>query len=262
MVARHPVSERTLWQYQELLKNLVLKDLKLKYGGSWLGFVWSLLNPLILIIVYSIAFKYILRIQLENFTLFLITGILPWIFFSTAVTASTTAILSNGNLVKNIHFPREILPLSTVLFNLIQFLLALAIFFPAAILLQAPLTWALLAYVAVLVLHLAFTVGVALALSAVTVFYQDVKHLTEVGLMTLFWMTPILYHLSMVPARVRWLFQLNPLTVYITSYQDIVYWGRWPAWETWGLGLLWAGLSLALGYWIFRRFHPSFAEEL
>ncbi len=254
--------ERTLWQYRELLKNLVLKDLKLKYGGSWLGFVWSLLNPLILIVVYSIAFKYILRIQLENFTLFLITGILPWIFFSTAVMASTTAILSNGNLVKKIHFPREILPLSTVLFNLIQFLFALIVFFPALIFLGAPLRGAVAAYPLVLLLHFAFTVGIALLLSAVTVFYQDVRHLTEVGLLALFWVTPIIYHLSMVPERVRWLFQLNPLTAYISAYQDVIYWGRWPAGETWGLALLWAGLSLALGSWVFRRYHPSFAEEL
>ncbi len=254
--------EPKVWHYRELLKNLIVKDLKLKYRGSFLGFLWSLLNPLAMITVYSIAFKYILRIQLENFTLFLFTGILPWTFFSATAMASTEAVISNANLVKKIYFPREILPLATVLFNLVQFLMALAVFFPVLIFLQGKLSWALLAYPVVMLLHLAFTVGVALLLSAITVFYQDVKHLTEVGLMTLFWITPVLYHLSMVPQQGQILFKLNPLTVYITAYQDIVYWGRWPAMETWALGVLWAGAMLVLGWWVFRRYKPFFVEEL
>lgn len=252
----------SIWAYRELLKNLILKDLKIRYGGSLLGFAWSLLHPLAMIVVYSVALKFILRIQLEKYTLFLITGILPWIFFSSSVNASTSAIISDANLVKKIRFPREILPLATVQFNLVQFLMALVVFFPALIFLQAELGWTLLAYPAVLALHVGFTLGVALLLSAVTVFYQDIKHLTEVGLMILFWLTPILYHLSMVPERVRWVFKLNPLAVYITAYQDIIYWGRWPTWDVWVVGVLWVAASVALGSWVFRRYDPRFAEEL
>ena len=99
-------------------------------------------------------------------------------------------------------------------------------------------------------------------LSAVTVFYPDIKHLTEVALMILFWMTPIIYHLSMVPQQVRTLFRINPLTAYISAYQDIVYWGRWPPFETWTLAGLWAAAMLALGSWVFHYHKPSFAEEL
>lgn len=252
----------SIWTYRELLKNMILKDLKIRYGGSLLGVAWSLLHPLAMILVYSVALKYILRIQLENYTLFLITGILPWIFFSSSANASTSAIISDANLVKKIRFPREILPLATVLFNLVQFLMALAVFFPALIFLQAELGWTLLAYPAVVLVHAAFTLGVALLLSAVTVFYQDIKHLTEVGLMILFWLTPVVYHLSMVPERVQWLFKLNPLAVYIACYQDIIYWGRWPTWDSWVVGVLWVAASLALGMWVFRRYDPRFAEEL
>ncbi len=251
-----------IWAYRELLRNLILKDLKIRYGGSLLGLAWSLLNPLAMIVVYSIAFKYILRIQVENYTVFLITGLLPWSFFNSCVGASTSAVISNDKLVKKIRFPREILPLATVQFNLIQFLMALVVFFPALIFLEAELGWSLLAYPAVLALHVGFTLGVALLLSAVTVIYQDIKHLTGVGLMILFWVTPILYPLSMVPERVRWLFKLNPLTVYLTGYQDIIYWGRWPTWDTWVLGTLWVAASVALGSWVFRRYDPRFAEEL
>ncbi len=251
-----------IWAYRELLKNLILKDLKIRYGGSFLGFAWSLVNPLAMIVVYTIAFKYIFRIGLGNYTVFLITGLLPWGFFSSSVSASTMAVISDANLVKKIRFPREILPLATVQFNLVQFLMALVIFFPALIFLQAELGWTLLAYPAVLALHVGFTLGVALLLSAVTVFYQDIKHLTEVGLMILFRVTPILYPISMVPERVRWLFKLNPLAVYIIAYQDIIYFGRWPTWDTWVLGTLWVAASVALGSWVFRRYDPRFAEEL
>ncbi len=251
-----------IWAYRELLKNLILKDLKIRYGGSLLGLAWSLLNPLAMIVVYSIVFKYIFRIGLENYTVFLITGLLPWSFFGSSVSASTGAVIADTNLVKKIRFPREILPLATVQFNLVQFLMALAVFFPALIFFQAELGWTLLAFPAVLALHVGFTLGVALLLSAVSVFYQDIKHLTEVVLMILFWATPVVYPLSMVPERVRWLFKLNPLTVYLTGYQDIIFFGRWPPWDTWVLGTLWVAASVALGSWVFRRYDPRFAEEL
>jgi ABC-2 type transport system permease protein len=256
------MEQPNVWQYRELLRNLVLKDLRLKYRSSVLGFLWSLLTPLAMILVYSLAFKYILRIQLENFTLFLFTGILPWTFFSATAMGSTLALVSNAGLVKQIYFPLEILVLATVFFNLVQFLLALAVFFPILIFLQAKLSWILLAYPAVLLLEVTFTVGVALLLSAVTVFYQDVKHVTEVVLMVLFWITPVLYHLSMVPEPGQTLFKLNPLTAYITAYQDIVYWGRSPSTESWALGSLAAVCMLALGGWVFRRCRRSLGEEL
>ncbi len=251
-----------IWHYSELLKNLIAKDLKLKYRGSILGFLWSLVNPLVTIIVYSLAFTYILKVQVQNFTLFLMSGILPWTFFSGAVMASTLAVTANGNLIKKIHFPRELLPISTVLFNLAQFLLALLVFFPALIFLGARLTMVLVAYPLILLLHVAFTLGLAFVLSAVTVFFQDVKHLTEVGLMMLFWMTPIIYDLSMIPGQAQVYFKLNPLTAYITAYQDIVYWGRWPTTQTWALAALWAVIALGLGWLVFLRYQPSFAEEL
>jgi ABC-2 type transport system permease protein len=251
-----------VFQYRELLKNLVIKDLKVKYRNSFLGFLWSLLNPLMMIVVYSVALKYILRVQVENFPLFLIVGILPWNLFSGTAMASTEAIIGNANLIKKISFPREILPIAAVFFHLAQFLLALLVFFPALIFLGAPWTPAITAYPIVLLLQVTFTLGVALLLSAVTLSYRDVKYLTEVALMILFWMTPIIYHLPMVPEQVRWLFELNPMTAYITAYHEMLYWGRWPSAQMLLLGSMWAGLALWVGSWVFSRRKPFFAEEL
>ncbi|MEM4402526.1 MAG: ABC transporter permease [Candidatus Caldarchaeum sp.] len=262
MSAKAVETQHSLFQYRELLKNLVIKDLKVKYRNSFLGFLWSLLNPLMMIIVYSIAMKYIMRVQIEHYTLFIISGILPWNLFSGATIASTEAIIGNANLIKKIAFPREILPIATVLFHFAQFLLALLVFFPALAFLGAPWTPAIVAYPLVLLLQIVFTLGAAFFLSAMTVSYRDVKYLTEVTLMILFWMTPVIYHLSMVPEPVRWLFELNPMTAYITAYHDILYWGRWPDAQMLLLGSLWALVALGIGSWIFRRRQRFFAEDL
>lgn len=262
MSAQRADGHLSLLQYRELLKNLVIKDLKVKYRNSFLGFLWSLLNPLMMIVVYSVAMKYIMRVQIEHYTLFIISGILPWHLFNGTAMASTEAIIGNANLIKKIAFPREILPISTVLFHLAQFLLALLVFFPALIFLGAPWTPAIAAYPLILLLQVIFTLGVALFLSAITVSYRDVKYLTEVALMILFWMTPVIYHLSMVPEQVRWLFELNPMTAYITAYHDMLYWGRWPSAQMLLLGSLWAGLALIAGNWVFRRRQQCFAEDL
>ena len=251
-----------LFSYKELVRNLVAKDLKVKYRGSVLGLLWSLLNPLVMIVVYSFAFQYILRIGIKNYPLFLITGILPWTFFSGALIASTDAIIGNASLVKKVHFPLGILPISTVLFSFIQLLLALAVFFPAIFVFKPDTSVLLLLYVPVLVLYSLFTLGVALILSAITPLYRDVKHLTEVVLMALFWLTPILYSISQVPERLRIVIMLNPLTAFITSYQDIVYWGKLPDMYVLLSMFLWTILSLALGYLVFRHRQFSFAEEL
>lgn len=249
-------------RYGGLLKNLVVKDLKVKYRNSFLGFLWSLLNPLMMIVVYSIALRYILRVQLDNFTLFLISGILPWNFFSAAMMASTEAVIGNANLIKKIDFPREILPLSTVLFYLVQLLLALLVFFPLMPLLGAKLTLALAAFPLVLLLHWTFAAGVALFLSAITVFYRDVKYLTEVGLLILFWMTPIVYDLSMVPEAARSIFRLNPLAAYITAYRDIFYRGHVPDLQMLIVGAVWAMGAVVIGSWVFSRRKSFFVEGL
>ncbi|MCS7197418.1 MAG: ABC transporter permease [Candidatus Bipolaricaulota bacterium] len=255
-------TQPSLFQYRELLKNLVIKDLKVKYRNSFLGFLWSLLNPLMMIIVYSVVLRYILRVQIENFPLFLIIGILPWNLFSGTAIAATEAITGNANLIKKIAFPREVLPLATVLFHVAQFLLALLVFFPALAFLGAPWTPAIALYPLVLLLQVVFTGGVALFLSAIAVAYRDIKYLTEIALMILFWMTPVVYHFSMVPERVRWLFELNPMTAYITAYHDMLYWGRWPDAQMVLLGSLWAVLALGVGSWVFRRRQRLFTEDL
>lgn len=249
-------------RYRDLLWNLVATELKVKYRGSVLGFVWSLLNPLALILIYSVAFSYILRIQIERFTVFLIAGILPWGFFASSANASTISLMVNASLLKKVSFPREIIPAATVTFNLIQMLLALAVFLPSLLVIRGYLPWTLVFYPAVLGLQVLFVIGVALALSSLTVIFRDLRHLTEVGLTMLFWLTPIVFHISMVPPALAPVFAANPMTAFVSAYQDIAYWGRPPSAAQFLTMAVWAAAALAAGLGIFRRRAPYLAEDL
>jgi ABC-type polysaccharide/polyol phosphate export permease len=249
------------YNYRYLIKNLVLRDLKLKYRGSALGVVWSLLRPLLMIGVYTLAFKFVVRIQMENYVYFLLVGLLPWNFFQGAVMASTGSITNNGNLIKKVLFPRATLPVSSVLFNLAQFLLALAVFLPLFFIIGGlPFQWVFLLFFPLLIFHLLFTIGISLLLSALTASFRDVVHLTEVGLVLLFWVTPIIYSITMVPSNFQFLMKLNPLASYAIAYQDILFWGRIP--ETLILASLafWTFTIYLLGSLVFKWYDPSFAE--
>lgn len=251
-----------LVRYRDLLVQLVATELRVKYRGSVLGFLWSLLNPLALIVVYSLAFRYIIRIQIDRYTVFLVAGLLPWQFFASSLAASTVSLMTNASLLKKVQFPREVLPVATVLFNLIQKVLALLVFLPSLLVLRDGVPWTVVFYPAVLALQTLFVIGAALALSALTVTFRDLRHLTEVALMMLFWLTPIVYAAAMVPPALQGLFALNPMVSFATAYQDIVYWGRPPAAATVAAMLAWAAASLAAGSVVFRRRAPYLAEEL
>ena len=252
-----------LLHYRTLIKNLVFKDLKLKYRDSVLGVVWSLLNPLLLLVVYTVAFKIVLRVQTENYPYFLLSALLPWTFFSSSLIASTQSITGNANLIRKVYFPRETLPIATVLFAFSQLILALIVFLPALVLISGVRIYSTaLLFIPLLLLHLLFTLGLAFILSTCTVFSRDVMHLTEVALVLCFWMTPIVYPASMAPPKLQLLFQLSPLAAFAIAYQDVLFWGKVP--EPLVLSTLggWTVVALLGGYAIFRRFSPGFAEEV
>jgi ABC-type polysaccharide/polyol phosphate export permease len=252
-----------LLRYRALVKNLVFKDLKLKYRDSILGVVWSLLNPLLLLVVYTVAFKSILRVQTENYPYFLLAGLLPWNFFASSLTASTQAITGNANLIKKVYFPRETLPIATVLFTFSQLLLALAVFLPALLLVSGVRPhWTAILFIPLLLFHVLFTLGLAFILATCTAFFRDVAHLTEVAVVLLFWMTPIVYPATMAPEKLQLFFKLSPPAAFAIAYQDVLFWGRLP--EELVLATLLGGTFAALlgGYALFHRFSPAFAEQV
>ena len=253
---------KSLFQYRELIRNLVIKDLKLKYRDSVLGFLWSLANPLLLILVYSFVFGHIMRGGPENFAYFLMVGILPWNFFAQSLMMSTGSILDNGNLIRKVALPMEVFPVATVLFNLAQFVFALIVFFPMAwLFFKVPVAWSWINFLPVLGLQILFTLGLCFIISTVTVFYRDVRHFTEIFLMLFFWLTPIIYDMRSAHATLKKVLYMNPFSYFILGYQDALYRNTFSSLNQWLVVTSLAILSIAAGYTLFIVCKARFAEE-
>jgi homopolymeric O-antigen transport system permease protein len=253
----------TLFRYRELIRNLVVKDLKIKYRDSTIGLLWSLVNPLLLILVYSFVFSHILKAEIANFSYFLLTGILPWNFFAQSIMMATGSIVDNGGLIRKVAVPMAVFPVATVLFNLAQFGLALLVFLPIALVsFQLTMSWATLWFFPLLLMHLLFTVGLSFIVSTATVFYRDVRHFVEIGLMLLFWLTPIIYEIRSIPEPLRSLIYLNPQTFFILTYQDIFYRQTVPASSRCVILIIVSMASLWVGYRVNQCYKVRFAEEV
>lgn len=250
-------------RYRELLKNLVLKDLKLKYRGSIFGFLWSLVNPLIMITVYTVVFTFILRVRSEGFAFFILIGILAWTSFAQAVTMSSGAIIDNAALIKSLNFPRAILPTSAVLFNLAQYLLTVVVFLPMMLVIyRAPPTPYMLLFPIFLALQVTFTIGLAFLLSTATAFFRDVRHLIEVALLVLFWTTPIVYELRQVPETLRLPIMMSPMSPYIVAYQQLFYYRQAPDATVWFLAMAYALIAVIAGAATFVSAQSRLTEQI
>jgi ABC-2 type transport system permease protein len=253
----------SIFSYRELLKNLVLKDLKLKYRGSVFGFIWSLANPLLMIVVYALAFTYVLRVRSERFIFYLMLGQLSWTFFANSASMSTGSIVENSGLIKSVFFPRAILPVGTVLFNLAQYLLTVLVFLPAMLLwYKVPLAAPMALFPVFLALQTAFTIGVALILATATAFLRDIRHLLEVALAALFWATPILYELRQVPDRLRLVILLSPMSPFIVAYQKLFFYREWPEPTVWLVAAVYAVGAFVIGTMLILAFEDRFTEQV
>jgi len=247
--------------YKQLIRSLVAKDLKLKYRGSVLGFLWSLVNPLIMLAVYTLAFKVIMQVQSEGFVFLLLVGILAWNFFVGALVMSTGAIVDNAGLLKSVLFPRAVLPISSVMFNFAQYVLTAGVLLPAMLVVYGvEPTPLLLLYPVFLLLQLCLLIGLALALSAVAAHLRDTRHLLDIAVQVLFWMTPIVYRLSDVPDRLRPLVLLTPMSPFVVAYQRIIYYRTWPGIAVSLVAVVYAVAALALGTTLFLRSDRRFTE--
>jgi ABC-type polysaccharide/polyol phosphate export permease len=243
-------------RYRELLRNLVLRDLKLKYRGSVFGFFWSLATPLLMVATYTIVFTYILNVRTPGFVFTLLLGLLNWNFFAGSAMMSTGSVVDAAGLIKSVAFPRAILPVATVLFNLAQFLLTVIVFLPIALafLRVAPSPVMLLAPV-LLALQILFITGIAFALATVTTFFRDVRHI-------LFWTTPILYQYDSVPELVRLPILLSPMSPFVVAWQQLLHEGRVPDLAVWLAAGCYAAGMFVLGASVFVNSEDRLAEQV
>jgi lipopolysaccharide transport system permease protein len=267
-----------LGQYYELTRNLVVRDLKVRYRNSVLGVLWSLFNPLLMMVVFTVVFTVMTPYSdVKHFPVFVLLGILPWNFFSASVIGAIQSIVDNHTLVNKVYFPREILPISMVLANLVNFLLALVVLFLLLAVYQIPLTsWVLLLPIVVLV-QVLFTIGFALIIATANVFYRDTQVIMDVLILAWFFVTPVFYSGSILPRSYeiwngvyidvfRWVNILNPMASIIALYRVILYGdgtGGAPPEFFFLLRTLLTSLAvLVVGLLIFYRSSRRFGEEV
>ena len=255
-------------RYRGLIQSLVARELKARYRGSVLGFFWSFVNPLLLLLVYTFVFAYVMTpaqsAEIPQFALFLFCGLLPWTWFQTSLVESSNVLIAGGNLIKKVMFPAEVLPIVTVLANLVHFLLGLPILFAFLLYFRRPLQASELVWFPVVILvQLLLSIALALILSALTVHFRDIKDILA-NLMTLwFFATPIIYPWQFAPEGIRRFLDLNPFSHIAISYQEILYFdGGFGHWK-WLLALTDGSAMLFLfAYFLFDRLRDSFAEEV
>jgi len=254
---------RRLVQHRDLLLLLTQKDLKLKYKGTALGFVWSFLNPLLMMIVYATVFSVVARVSMPNYPVFLLAGMLPWNAFIISINTASMTIVGNANLIRRVNFPREFLPLASVLSSLVNLGLSLVILFVFALAFRQPLGLPLLALPALILLQLALTSGLALILASLMVYFRDVENLIVLATTVLFFATPIIYPLSLVHRHnLQVVLGLNPLYWMVHAYQSIWHENSWPDPGQVLLLSLVSIASLVAGWVVFRRLEGNFAEEV
>ena len=253
-------------RYRGLIQSLVARELKARYRGSVLGFFWSFINPLLLLLVYTFIFAFVMPPPkgTDPYPLFMFCGLLPWTWFASSLMESSGVLISGGNLIKKVLFPAEVLPIVTVTANMVHFILALPILVFFLVWYRAPLTLAELAcFPLVVAVQFLFTLGCALILSALTVHFRDIRDILSNILTLWFFATPIVYSYQFAPNMARRFMNFNPFAHLAISYQEILFFpgpfGHW-RWLV-ALGVLSIVWFLA-GYWVFDRLRDSFAEEV
>jgi lipopolysaccharide transport system permease protein len=262
-----------LWQYRELIRNLVSRDLKVRYKSSVLGIAWSWLNPLLMMLVYTVVFTVFWgNSDLPHYPVFLLCGLLPWNFFNDSVLQATGSIVNNAHLIKKVYFPREALPVSIVLSNLVNFLIALPVFFALVLISGASLTqWVYLLPITILI-QVAFTIGLTLILATLNVFYRDTQIILNVIMLAWFFLTPVFYPINVIPAQATllghtvdvqlWLRRLNPMASVIASYRDLLYRGTPTGLDFLLRTAVTALIVLVVGFLVFARYSSRFGEEV
>ncbi|MCD8188268.1 MAG: ABC transporter permease [Ruminococcus sp.] len=252
-----------IYDYRQMIFSLVRKDLRGRYKGSVLGFLWTFINPLLQLVVYTIVFSFILPTNIDKYYLYLFVGLIPWIFFSSSITGGSSSIVAQKDLVKKIYFPRQVIPISYVTSCFVNMLLCFVVIFIVIIISGIGVNpVALLCLPIIMIVEYILALGMALFASAITVYFRDLEHI--LGILTMAWMymTPIMYDKSIVPEELLPVFNLNPMTHVIECYRAVLYYKKVPELESLLSSLELGILFLVLGHFVFLKLQKHFAEEL
>ena len=253
---------KNLYSYRELLKTNVKKEIRGKYKNSFLGVLWSFFNPLLQIAVYAIVFPLILRNTQENYLIFLCSGLIPWTFFATSISRSAFTMVENGNILKKVYFPREILPISVVTSETVNFLISTVIIMGFVIFGGLGISKYLLFYPLVLIAQYLLILAISFIVSSISVYIRDLQHLIGVALQLLFYAAPIVYAPESIPQEFKWILDINPMTYIINGYRSIFYNQTMPDILSLGILIVVSIIFCVIGYLIFNRLQKGFAEQL
>lgn len=253
---------KKLYDHRLILWDMTIKQLKAKYSGSRLGLWWAIVTPLILASSINLIFSQVFKIEIKNYTFFVLSGMIPWMFFSGALSESASSFVSSSAVLKQGIFPREFIPVSVVLGNFLSFLIGFAILLPLFIVFKIKVITALLFLILPLSSLLVFTLGLGFFLSCWNVFLKDVPHLLSIMLMIWFWITPIFYSVDMISPPYRLICLLNPATYYVISYQQILFEARSPDFTATLISFLVASFFLVSGYLLFLKKEPALLKRV
>ena len=251
-----------LKNYREFLKSNVKKDIRGKYKGSFLGVLWSFINPLLSVLVYAIVFPYIMRIKVENYLIYLITGMIPWTFFTSSINMGIISVLSNADIIKKVYFPRVILPISTVTSCLVNFLISCLIILLFCIGSGVGLSIHLIWLPLVAIIQYVMLLGFTFILSSIEMYMRDIEHIVNFILSMAFYVTPILYTPDIFPEGLAWVLKVNPMAYLVNAYRSIFFYKSIP--DIAGLGIvgIFSVVIFIVGYLIFEKLQKGFAEEV
>lgn len=253
---------REVYKYREFLKTSVIKEFRGKYKKSFLGVLWSFINPLLQLCIYTLVFSTIMKSDIEHFTVFLVVALIPWNFFNTTVISAASCVVNNSAILKKIYFPREILPISIVTSNLVNFLISSLIVIIALFISGIGLSWYCLFVPLIILVQYIFSLAVSFIISAVTVYIRDLEYFISVLMMLWFYLCPIVYNVNLIPENIKGLFNLNPMLHIINSYRDVLYYQSYPRIKSLFILLICSTLLLFIGYKVFKRLEKRFVEEL
>lgn len=245
-------------RYRYLLKNLVERDIKVKYRRSALGLIWSVLNPLLMMLVLTAVFSYMFKQQIEYFPVYLLSGQLIFNFFSEATNLAMDSLLANAGLIKKVYIPKYIFPFEKVIFSLVNVMFSLIPLVGVIIVMRVPVTpWILLSPIPILFLFI-FNLGAGMILASLVVFFRDIKHLYGIILLALTYMTPIFYPESLLPERVQWVIRLNPIYWFVGMFRQVVLYGKAPTAIQWMATSFSAIILFIIGLFIFKKTQDRF----
>lgn len=251
-----------LKNYQEFLKSNVKKDIRGKYKGSFLGVLWSFINPLLSVLVYAIVFPYIMRVKVDNYLIYLITGVIPWTFFTSSINMGMISVLSNADIIKKVYFPRIILPISTVTSCLVNFLISCIIILLFCLGSGLGISLHILWLPLVILIQYVMLLGFTFILSAIEMYMRDIEHIVNFVLSMAFYVTPILYTPDLVPARLSWVLNINPMAYLVNAYRSIFFYQEAPNIIGLGVVAIFSVVIFIIGYFIFEKLQRGFAEEV